>query len=159
MMVAEANRSRTRPTTSREDLIRDPKFWRTAEVIESKNPEYPEGTVVVNQFGWRDLTVYNPGKTSKAKSALLGGPKIEKAISLPAEISGSHLLGAIGMPGNTAFFGFLEICQPKPGEVVVVSGAAGAVGSLVGQIAKIKGRIYFSRFKPRAVWKRHLESQ
>ena len=40
---------------------------------------------------------------------------------------------------NTAYFGFLEICQPKPGDVVVVSGAAGAVGSLVGQIAKIKG--------------------
>ena len=40
---------------------------------------------------------------------------------------------------NTAYFGFLELCQPKPGDVVVVSGAAGAVGSLVGQIAKIKG--------------------
>lgn len=48
-------------------------------------------------------------------------------------------LGHLGMPGNTAYFGFLDICQPKEGEVVVVSGAAGAVGSLVGQIAKIKG--------------------
>ena len=43
------------------------------------------------------------------------------------------------MPGCTAYFGFLEICQPKSGETVVVNGAAGAVGSLVGQIAKIKG--------------------
>lgn len=43
------------------------------------------------------------------------------------------------MPGNTAYFGFLEICQPKAGEVVVVTGAAGAVGSIVGQIAKLKG--------------------
>ena len=43
------------------------------------------------------------------------------------------------MPGNTAYFGFLELCQPKAGETVVVNGAAGAVGSLVGQIAKIKG--------------------
>ena len=43
------------------------------------------------------------------------------------------------MPGNTAYFGFLEICQPKAGETVVVTAAAGAVGSLVGQIAKIKG--------------------
>ena len=43
------------------------------------------------------------------------------------------------MPGMTAYFGFLDICQPKPGETVLVSGAAGAVGSLVGQIAKIKG--------------------
>ena len=77
--------------------------------------------------------------------------------NLPASLG----LGAIGMPGyfilkqnklkliytaehslvnrNTAYFGFLEICQPKAGDVVVVSGAAGAVGSLVGQIAKIKG--------------------
>lgn len=48
-------------------------------------------------------------------------------------------VGALGMPGNTAFFGFLEICQPKKGDVLVVSAAAGAVGSLVGQIGKIKG--------------------
>ena len=46
------------------------------------------------------------------------------------------------MPGNTAFFGFLEICQPKAGDTVVVNGAAGAVGSLVGQIAKIKGTTF-----------------
>ena len=56
-----------------------------------------------------------------------------------AGISPSKLLGALGMPGNTAYFGFLELCQPKEGETVVVNGAAGAVGSLVGQIAKIKG--------------------
>ena len=43
------------------------------------------------------------------------------------------------MPGNTAYFGLLEICNPKPGETLVVSGAAGAVGSLVGQIGKLKG--------------------
>ena len=48
-------------------------------------------------------------------------------------------LGVLGMPGNTAYFGLLELCQPKAGETVVVTGAAGAVGSLVGQIAKIKG--------------------
>ena len=61
-----------------------------------------------------------------------------KAPELPG-VSLSLLLGACGMPGNTAYFGFLEICQPKAGETVVVNGAAGAVGSLVGQIAKIKG--------------------
>ena len=54
-------------------------------------------------------------------------------------ISPSKLLGALGMPGNTAYFGLLELCKPKEGETVVVNGAAGAVGSLVGQIAKIKG--------------------
>lgn len=50
----------------------------------------------------------------------------------------SYLLGILGMPGSTAYFGFLDICKPKSGEVVAVSGAAGAVGSIVGQIAKIK---------------------
>lgn len=48
-------------------------------------------------------------------------------------------LGAVGMPGTTAYFGLLDICKPKAGEVVVVTGAAGAVGSVVGQIAKLKG--------------------
>ena len=55
------------------------------------------------------------------------------------DLSPSLLLGALGMPGNTAYFGFLELCQPKKGETVLVNGAAGAVGSVVGQIAKIKG--------------------
>ena len=54
---------------------------------------------------------------------------------LPASLG----LGAVGMPGASAYFGLLDICQPVAGETVVVSGAAGAVGSLVGQIAKIKG--------------------
>jgi prostaglandin reductase 1 len=54
-------------------------------------------------------------------------------------LSESLLLGACGMPGNTAYFGLLELCKPKSGETVVVTGAAGAVGSLVGQIAKLKG--------------------
>jgi NADPH-dependent curcumin reductase CurA len=57
----------------------------------------------------------------------------------PKRISPSQALGALGMPGRAAYFGLLEIGKPKPGECVVVSGAAGAVGSLVCQIAKIKG--------------------
>ena len=61
------------------------------------------------------------------------------APDLPGGLSKSLLIGSCGMPGNTAYFGLLEICKPKAGETVVVSGAAGAVGSLVGQIAKIKG--------------------
>lgn len=51
----------------------------------------------------------------------------------------SYALGCCGRPGNSAYFGLLELCKPKAGETVVVSGAAGAVGCLVGQIAKIKG--------------------
>ena len=57
------------------------------------------------------------------------------------KLSKSLLLGSCGMPGNTAYFGLLELCQPQPGETVVVSGAAGAVGSLVGQIAKGRDRL------------------
>src|SRR5207253_4816823 len=67
---------------------------------------------------------------------------VESAKSLqklnPAMTPVSLALGVLGMPGMTAYFGFLELCNPKPGETVVVSGAAGAVGSIVGQIAKIK---------------------
>jgi prostaglandin reductase 1 len=66
----------------------------------------------------------------------LGPPQIVPKLD---NISKTHLLGACGMPGNTAYFGLLEIWKPKAGETVVVSGAAGAVGSLVGQIAQIKG--------------------
>jgi prostaglandin reductase 1 len=55
------------------------------------------------------------------------------------ELPSSLALGALGMPGNSAYYGFLDLCKPKEGETVVVSAAAGAVGSLVGQIAKIKG--------------------
>ncbi len=51
----------------------------------------------------------------------------------------SQWLNALGMPGMTGYFGLLEVGQPKPGETVVVSGAAGAVGQTVGQVAKIKG--------------------
>ena len=78
-----------------------------------------------------------------------------KAPELPG-LSPSLLLGACGMPGNTAFFGFLEICQPKDGDTVVVNGAAGAVGSLVGQIAKIKGTCYIFIF---TMWKLDKNSE
>merc|ERR1711973_721575 len=72
------------------------------------------------------------------EGSVMIGSQVAKVIATKNDEypEGTH---AIGMPGNTAYFGFLEICQPKPGDVVVISGAAGAVGSLVGQIAKIKG--------------------
>lgn len=104
-----------------------------AKVIATKNDEYPEGTHVIGYWGWRNLTVVDP---SRQTMSMMGA--IQKLPDLGG-LSPSLGLGAIGMPGNTAYFGFLEICQPKPGDVVVISGAAGAVGSLVGQIAKIKG--------------------
>jgi NADPH-dependent curcumin reductase CurA len=94
------------------------------EVIQSNNPKFAVGDIVQGEFGWQEYPLSN-GK---------GLRKIDPSI---APISTS--LGILGMPGLTAYFGLLDIGQPKAGETVVVSGAAGAVGSIVGQIAKIKG--------------------
>ena len=74
--------------------------------------------------------------TNKDRFCLLPGIVVAPDIG---KLDKSLLLGACGMPGNTAYFGLLELCQPKAGETIVVTGAAGAVGSLVGQIAKIRG--------------------
>ncbi|XP_058817481.1 prostaglandin reductase 1-like [Topomyia yanbarensis] len=100
------------------------------KVLDSKNASFPVGASIFGQFGWRTHTVCNPSKQQSDKPYVL--PDFG---SLPTSLG----LGVLGMPGNTAYFGLLEVCKPKKGETVVVSGAAGAVGSLVGQIAKIKG--------------------
>jgi len=102
----------------------------TAKVIDTKNEKFPKGAIVFAQVGWRTHTIVIPAKMQKQDFYVLpdfGGLPISLAV------------GSLGMPGNTAYFGFLEICHPKEGETVVVTGAAGAVGSLVGQIAKAKG--------------------
>ncbi|KAJ6640884.1 Prostaglandin reductase 1, partial [Pseudolycoriella hygida] len=102
-----------------------------AKVLDSKHPNYKVGDNIFGQFGWRTHTVFNP-----SSDVFLLPPYVLPSFGdLPLSLG----IGALGMPGNTAYFGFLEICEPKAGETVVVSGAAGAVGSLVGQIAKIKG--------------------
>ncbi|KAJ8922461.1 hypothetical protein NQ315_004408 [Exocentrus adspersus] len=101
-------------------------------IVESKHPKYPVGRHVVGQFGWRSHTV-SKGERHDSSTAPFLIPELGPDVPL------SYFIGVLGMPGNTAYFGFLELCQPKKGETVVVSGAAGAVGSLVGQIAKIKG--------------------
>lgn len=105
-----------------------------ARVIESRHPDYEVGIHVVGDFGWQTITIYNvdktPAKLFKSKPYI-----IPDFSGLPLSLA----LGVLGMPGNTAYFGFLEICKPKPGDVVVVTGAAGAVGSHVGQLAKLKG--------------------
>jgi len=103
-----------------------------AKIEESKNPKYPVGSDIIIYGGWVETGIASPEVPGALRKPPQIVPKLEN-------ISNSHLLGACGMPGNTAYFGLLEICQPKAGETVVVSGAAGAVGSLVGQIAKIKG--------------------
>jgi NADPH:quinone reductase len=94
------------------------------KVIQSTHPQFRVGDDVAGYWGWQEFAV-SDGK---------GLQKLDTSIAPP-----STALGVLGVPGMTAYFGFLDICKPKPGETVVVSGAAGAVGSLVGQIAKIKG--------------------
>jgi NADPH-dependent curcumin reductase CurA len=93
-------------------------------VIESQHPKFAVGDFVQGMFGWQEYAKSTGGMARKVDPAL-------------APISTS--LGVLGMPGLTAYFGLLDICDPKPGETVVVSGAAGAVGSYVGQIANLKG--------------------
>lgn len=94
------------------------------QVVESKAQGLAAGDFVTGMWGWQEFAVED------AKSVR----KLDPAIA-PV----STALGVLGMPGMTAYFGFLDICKPQPGETVLVSGAAGAVGSLVGQIAKIQG--------------------
>ena len=93
-------------------------------VVQSNNPAFKEGEILEGMFGWQDYAVSD-------------GQGLRKIDPNLAPISTA--LGILGMPGLTAYFGLLEIGKPQSGETVVVSGAAGAVGSLVGQIAKIKG--------------------
>jgi len=100
-------------------------------IKESKDSNFPKGATLVANVGWVKTGVVN-SKEIKDELRLIPNEMIKG-------ISPSLLLGACGMPGNTAYFGLLELCQPKSGETVVVNGAAGAVGSLVGQIAKLKG--------------------
>ncbi|XP_063362330.1 prostaglandin reductase 1-like [Cydia amplana] len=123
-----------RAYNSRYPIPYDQFGYQVSLVLESKDPRYPEGSRVVCHQGWCDHSVVN---TSQG-DATLGLNPVYKLPDLKG-LSNSLGIGAIGMPGATAYFGFLELCQPKAGETVVVTGAAGAVGSIVGQIAKIKG--------------------
>lgn len=94
------------------------------EVVESRAPEFAPGDIVTGMLGWR---LYNVAKA----------PELRKVDPRVAPVTTA--LGVLGMPGLTAYFGLLDIGKPKEGETVVVSGAAGAVGMTVCQIAKIKG--------------------
>ena len=95
-----------------------------SEVMESKSPDFKKGDVVSAYLGWRLYNVANARQLMR---------------TIPGVSPPSTFLGALGMPGLTAYFGLLDIGKPKEGETVVVSGAAGAVGMTVCQIAKIKG--------------------
>jgi NADPH-dependent curcumin reductase CurA len=94
------------------------------QVVRSKHPDFHEGDIVKAYLGWQEYGV-------------AAGDAIQKVNPSLAPISTA--LGVLGMPGLTAYFGLLEVGQLRDGEHVLVSGAAGAVGSTAGQIAKIKG--------------------
>ena len=94
------------------------------QVVASQNPRFAEGDWVSHGLGWREV-------------ALSDGSGLVSVD--PAVAPVSTALGVLGMPGLTAYFGLVDIARIQPGETVFVSGAAGAVGSLAGQLAKLKG--------------------
>jgi len=97
------------------------------EVVESRHPNYKKGDHVVGYGGWQEYSIVdagNPGMLRKVDTS---------------RVPLSAYLGAVGMPGVTAWYGLIKICQPKAGKTIVVSAASGAVGSAVGQLAKSRG--------------------
>jgi NADPH-dependent curcumin reductase CurA len=97
------------------------------EVVESKHPGFAAGDVVVGMGGWQQFSIVS----GSARGALR---KVDTT-----HVPLSAYLGAVGMPGVTAWHGLTKICQPKPGDTITVSAASGAVGSVVGQLAKARG--------------------
>ena len=95
-----------------------------SEVIASNNPAFAKGDIVLSRAGWQTHAI------SDGKGLAKIDPKLAPI---------STAIGVLGMPGMTAYTGLLDIGKPQPGETVVVAAASGAVGSAVGQIAKIKG--------------------
>lgn len=97
------------------------------EVVDSKNAKFAVGDKVVGMGGWQQYSVVDgsqPGVMRKVDTT---------------HIPLSAYLGAVGMPGVTAWYGLVKLCMPKAGETIVVSAASGAVGSAVGQLAKVRG--------------------
>ncbi len=95
------------------------------EIILSNHPDYRTGEIVSGLFGWQRYSISN-------------GDNVMRRVT-ETDLSPSLALGVLGLNGITAYFGLLDVGNPLPGEPVVVSAAAGAVGSCVGQIAKLKG--------------------
>ena len=95
------------------------------EVVVSRRPGLEPGDMVMGLGGWQDYHVVGDGPMGARK--------------LPKELPPSWFLGALGGTGVTAYFGLLDLGEPGPGQTVLVSGAAGATGSVAGQIARVKG--------------------
>ena len=96
-------------------------------VVESRHPKFAAGDKVVGMGGWQEYSVVSGDAAGMLR-------KVDTA-----HIPLSAYLGAVGMPGVTAWYGLVKICEPKAGETVVVSAASGAVGGVVGQLAKVRG--------------------
>jgi NADPH-dependent curcumin reductase CurA len=96
------------------------------QVVESRHPGFQPGDLVQGAFGWQDWAVNDGGGMMPARK-------------LPPGLPPTYVLHVFGVTGLTAYFGLLDLGRPQAGETVVVSGAAGATGSVAGQIAKIKG--------------------
>lgn len=95
-----------------------------SQVVKSDDPNFAQGDIVLGYDGWQ---AYAAGEGKGLRKLDPRGPKI------------SYYLGVLGMPGMTAYTALLDVGRPQPGNTVVVSAAAGAVGSVAGQIAKLKG--------------------
>ena len=98
-----------------------------SQVVQSNHPDFAIGELVQTTGCWQDYAVVTPGK---------GPTGVNK---LPPGVSPEMMLSILGITGMTAYFGLMDIGMPKAGETVLISGAAGATGSVVGQIAKLKG--------------------
>src|SRR3954471_11723738 len=97
------------------------------EVVESKSPKFQPGDKVVGMGGWQEYSVVN--------GDAVGALRKVDTTHVPI----SHYLGAVGMPGATAWYGLVKILEPKAGQTLAVSAAAGAVGSAFGALAKSRG--------------------
>ena len=125
LSIDAANRAWMQGTTYREavksgDIMAG---YALAEVVESRDPKFKPGDLVFGDCGWQEYAVRPSNALNK----------------LPALEPVTHLLSVYGVTGLTAYFGLLEIGAPGPDETLVISAAAGAVGSVAGQIGRIKG--------------------
>ncbi|CAN0839037.1 2-alkenal reductase (NADP(+)-dependent) [Linum grandiflorum] len=97
-----------------------------SEVVDSDNPDYKAGDLIAGMTGWEEYS-------------LIREPQQLRKINQNDDVPLSYNLGLLGMPGFTAYCGFYELCSPKAGDFVFVSAASGAVGQIVGQLAKLQG--------------------